>query len=308
MDEPRVFHDLERTLNIMGYRYQPDLHGYEVSSSYEGTATGTSRRVSHGAPSTDALESELKKKLEIMNMPKSMRRAELMIKNASAHRFKNGRTLGESWMLSQKDVAWSFVMYTLRGALDRLARLFDPRQTIGAGACIMYPRCFEKHPVSEKVQNLRGKKPSPKELRDLEQRKESWYRSRDQLMILCPHLYEVIHSLEACQRGIKYWVNFGGNIDDILFLENTITYLRRVCIDIHASCPKKKQNIKRVELNQEKSICQKIQKYRYPGSVFDHIIVRLLRSRTRLPETRALYLAHVKYSNSLLSLLHDKTN
>jgi len=303
MDDVRILEDLEKTLNIIHYRYQPDVHGYDVSSSYEGTATVTSRRYNHGSPSTDAVEKKLVEKLRIMSMPKSRRKAELMIKNASAHRFKNKRNFGEGWTLSQKDNAWSFVMYTLRGALDRLTRLFDPRPTVGVGASIEYPRMFKTCPASEKVPNLRGRKPSQEEIDYAERCRQEMLATRKQLRLLCTHLYELIHSLDACQRGVRYWTRFGGDVNTIQFLEYTIVYLQQVCIDIHSSCPQKIQNVKRVERKNETNLCRKLHTYWRDGDLFKKVILRLLRSRTRLPETRALYLHHVEQSNSLLRLL-----
>lgn len=294
-----ILEDLEKTIRLVGYRYQPDLHGRHVNNIYKGVATVTSKRKNHGSPSIEELDKKLATKLLVMNSPKNRRKYELMIKNKASFIFR--KSLDEAWTESHKEISWAFVLYTFRGALDRLARLFDSRETIGVGAGIQYPVCFVKNPVSDRPANLRGQKPTEGQIKDLERKRKLWAESHKQLTILCTHMYEVLYSLEACERGIMYWRRFGGKINDIIFIQNVVRYLKDNCSHIIEQCPKKKQNIKHINTRKELHICTVLDRMR--SGDFNKVILRLLKSRTRLSETRASYLSQVSETNKLLELL-----
>lgn len=294
-----ILEDLEKSVRLVGYRYQPDLHGRHVNNIYKGVATMTSKRKNHGSPSIKELDKKLASKLLVMNSPKNRRKYELMIKNKASFIFR--KSLDEAWTESHKEISWAFVVYTFRGALDRLARLFDSRETIGVGAGIQYPVCFVKNPVSDRPANLRGHKPTEGQIKDLERKRKLWAESHKQLTILCTHVYEVLYSLEACERGIMYWSRFGGETDEIIFLQNTVRYLKDNCSRVSKFCPSQKKNIKHMNTRKELHICTTLD--RMSSGDFNKVILRLLKSRTRLPETRASYLAQVSETNKLLELL-----
>lgn len=294
-----ILEDLEKSIRLVGYRYQPDLHGRHVNNIYKGVATVASKRTNHGSPSIEELDKKLATKLLVMNSPKNRRKYELMVKNKASFIFR--KSLDEAWTESHKEISWAFVLYTFRGALDRLARLFDSRETFGVGAGIQYPVCFVKNPVSDRPANLRGQKPTEGQIKDLERKRKLWAESHKQLTILCTHMYEVVYSLEACERGIVYWSRFGGETDDIIFIRNTVRYLKDNCSQVNKYCPSQKKNIKHMNTRKELHICTTLDRMR--SGDFNKVILRLLKSRTRLPETRASYLSQLSETNKLLELL-----
>ena len=294
-----ILHDLEESIRLTNYRYNPDVHGSEMNSTYRGSGTVTSKRHDHGAPSIEELNRKFKNTLNIMNRPSNRRKAEYIIRSKCSLITRNQHE--DAWIECHKEIAWAFVLYTFRGALDRLTRLFDPRETIGVGAGIKYPLCFKQYPVSEgRPKNLRGAKPSKEQLENLELKRKMWIDSHKQLTTLCTHVYEVSQSLNACERGILYWRKFGGECD-VRCVEKVLFFLKGICNSVLQYCPTRKQNIKHLGGKKENNICNALNNLK--SGEFNDVVKRLLRSRTRLSETRGAYLAQVVETNKLLKLL-----
>lgn len=293
-----ILEDLEKSIQKIGYRYQPDLHGKNHNNVYRGTGTVTKTRLDHGGPELEKINESLRRQLEKFNTLKNKRRIEFLLESRVSQNIKNSHD--EGWTKEHREIAWAFLVYTFRGALDRLARLFDPRETIygGAGAYVKYPNCSRIVKIYEKPINFRGTNPSKEAIDNYKRSKKAWEETHKQLVIICTHTYEVFKSLETYEKALMYWARLGGKRQYVNYMTRTVLYIKNNIFQIVVHCPTKKRNVKRINKIRDDAICSAIEILK--SSEFRLFVNRLLRSRTRLPETRALYLEYVHYQNSPL--------